>query len=566
MNSKQRVIFIGGFILLMILLVWMFSGGGSEQVKHKETFISSNWRKQFQLFDKNPKGLFLFNRMLQANLDTTAELKVVNQWYELDSIRVHDSTDRTYLFVGNMFGLQSSEIDSVLADVEHGSRLFLSYHDLTSNVLKRIFKEYEEEMEYSESITVFANKRKYNMINLYQNDTIATDWKAFGQIATEEPYEGLSSFMDLYNFIKISKGDGFIYMHTNPELFYNYQIKRGEGFRYASYTIDQLPASDDVILLEVARLSDDYGNYDVEETTGAEGKKDDSYLKMIFENPSLTKALLLGIAGIILFVIFRSKRIRPVVPVIEKRKDMTLAFADTITSIYFAKRNPYGLLQVQKKNFYTAIQKHFFIDLQRREGEKELIVLAEKSNKSVKELRDLLAALETKEASMVSEQYVAQLAARKRKFYLETGIISEKTSERISERELLFKRSLLLPLLFILGSIAQIAVGFMFLAMSKGIGIVFWPLGIFTMYIGVVRITSPLLRVTVNELIYTNNFGKKKVYKREELIGCDTTDKGAIMRFTENRELIINLWDMSVFDRKQFERFVSKLHMDSYDK
>lgn len=551
----------------MVLLVWMFAGGSSNGSRQKETYVSSNWRVKFQPFDKDPKGVFLFNRMLQVHLDTAAEIKLVNEWYELDSIRVRDSSDRTYMFIGNMFGLQSNEIDSVLVDVENGSDLFLSYHELTSNIIKRIFDEYNEELEYADSIKVFAKGMQYNMINLHQNDTIATDWKAFGEIETEEPFESLSSFMDLYNFIRIKKGEGNIFMQTNPELYYNYQVQRRDGFRYASYTIDQLSRDKDVILLEVGRLSDDFGQHDLDENTGdEEGKRDDSYLKMIFENPSLLKALLLGIAGIILFVIFRSKRIRPIVPIIEKRKNMTLAFADTITSIYFAKRNPYGLLQVQKKNFYTAIQKHFFVDLQRREGEKEIAILAEKSNKSVREINEILAGLETKEASAVNEQYVAQMAARKRKFYLETGIISEKTSERISDKEMVFKRSLLLPLFLVMASIAQLILGFVFLVKAIGIGIIFWPLGVFTMYLGIVRINSPLLRVKEDHIIYTNSFGLKRTFRREELVACDTSAKGAILRFTENRNLIINLWDMSVFDRKQFGRFVSKLHMDSYDK
>lgn len=566
MSKQQKILLIGGVILLMALLVWLISSGESEGQKVRRPFVSSNWTKKFQAFDKNPLGLYLFNRMLQSHLSKGAELKVINEWYELDSLRISDSLSRTYLFVGNNFGLQTSEIDSILIDVEKGSRLFLSYNNLTSNILNQIFDEYSEQMEYAQEIRVFAGKRGYKLINLFQNDTIATDWKAFDEIETDEPYVTLSSFMEMSNFLKIKKGKGYIYVQSNPEAYTNYQIKRKEGLAYAMYTIDQLPTTDDVVLLEVGRLTDDYGNEDVDDTTGDEGKVDDSYLKMIFENPTLLKAMLLGILGIVLFVVFRSKRIRPVVPFMEKKKDMTLAFAETITSIYFAKRNPYGLLQVQKKNFYTAVQKHFFIDLQRREGDRELITLAEKSNKSLKEIKELLGMLETTEAFSVNEQYVSQFNAKKRKFYLDTGIISEKTTERIGEREMVFRRSLWLPLLLILGSIALIITGFALLVNSTGIGIAFWPLGIFSMYLGIVRISAPLIRVSKEEIIYTDSFGRKKTMKREELTACDTLTKGAIMHFTENRKLIINLWDLSAFDKKQFSRFITKLHIDSYDK
>jgi len=150
-----------------------------------------------------------------------------------------------------------------------------------------------------------------------------------------------------------------------------------------------------------------------------EGKKDDSYLKFILENPYLRTALILLILGVILYVIFRSKRKRPTVPVIQEQKAMTLAFAETITSIYFAKRSPYGLLQVQRKNFYATIQRHYFLDLNRREGDRELRMLAEKSNRSLEEIQNMVGLLETKEVTKVDDQTITEVAQKQRAFYKE---------------------------------------------------------------------------------------------------------------------------------------------------
>ena len=92
---------------------------------------------------------------------------------------------------------------------------------------------------------------------------------------------------------------------------------------------------------------------------------------------------------------------------------MTLAFAETITSIYFSKRNPYGLLQVQRKNFYTTILRHFFVDLQRRESDKALIILAEKSNKPLEEIKDHVDKLEAKETNKVKQLELINTLAKK---------------------------------------------------------------------------------------------------------------------------------------------------------
>ena len=561
MNNQRKIGLIGGIVLVMILMVWLFSSGGEDQGKRgRQPFVSSNWSSRFQPFDKKPLGLYLFNTLASSHIDTNRSVYVVRDWIELDSVLVNDSLPKTFMFVGNNFGLENSEMDSIMSRVSDGSRLFLSYNGLTENIFPYFFRDYNEKYDYAETINVFANKKKFHMINLYQNDTIATEWKAFGRIDPLGNYKALSSFMELDNFIKMEYNGGYVYLHTTPSLFHNYQIKRKEGYRYAAYTLNQIPKDQDIILLELGRLSDNFGQHDVDEQEGADGKEDTSYLRLIFENPTLLIALLLGIVGLILFVMFRSKRTRPIVPYIDKKKDMTLAFAETITSIYFAKRNPYGLLQVQRKNFYDTIQKHFFIDLYRKEGTKEIEMLAEKSNKSVKEITDLIHLFETKEAFSVTEQKVSEVAKIKRKFYLDTGIISEKTLGRVQEMEMTFRRSLWIPSFLILGGLFLIFFGFYYLIQSIGVGIVLWPIGIVAFALGVIRMSKPFMIVDEAHITYYSPFGRKKVYNRTNLIRTEIKEKGVILNFTENRKLIINNWDLSRFDRKQFERFISKLH------
>lgn len=564
MNNQRKIGFIGATILVMILLVWAFSEGegeGSQQIKRKP-YVSSNWSKRFQPFDKKPMGLYLFNSLASAHLDTSNHVLVIEDWIQLDSILTNDSLQKTFMFVGNGFGLQNAELDAILSRVNKGSRIFLSYYGLTENIYPRFFDEYKEKFDYSESINVFANKQKFKMINLFQNDTIACDWKGFGELEANYNYETLSSFMEMENFIKMEYGNGYAYFHTTPNLFYNYQIKRPDGFKYASYVLNQIPKDQDILLLELGRLTDNYGNEDVDEQTGEEGKVDDSYLKVIFESPMLLTALLLSIVGIILFVIFRSKRMRPVVPFIEKKKDMTLAFAETITSIYFAKRNPYGLLQVQRKNFYSAVRKHFFVDLKRRESDREIEILAEKSNKSFNEIKELVAAFETKKASEVTEQSVAELTHKKLAFYSDTGIISTKTQERIEDNEQVYRKALFIPSILVLGGLFLIVFGFYYLMSSMGIGIVFWPIGLLTMYLGIVRITKPFMIINGEEIIHFNLFGRQRQYKREHLISVEKKEAGAILHFIENKQLVISRWDLSRFDQKQFEQFIIKFQIE----
>jgi len=97
---------------------------------------------------------------------------------------------------------------------------------------------------------------------------------------------------------------------------------------------------------------------------------------------------------------------------------------------------------------------------------------------------------------------------------------------------------------------------------SMGIGIVFWPIGLLTMYLGIVRISKPFMIINGEDIIHFNLFGRKTQYKKEQLISIEKKESGAVLHFTENRQLIINGWDLSSFDQKQFEQFIIKFQTE----
>jgi hypothetical protein len=561
MNNRKKIGLIIGVFTLMFLLVWLVSRGDnpSAQTKRKP-FVSSNWTSRFQLYDKKPMGLFLFNSLLSAHVGKSHNVYIANDYDELDSLSMIGDSTKTYLFVGNIFGVKNQEIDSIVSKVKKGSRLFLSYNQMTDNIFERFFTSYKEAFDYTDEINVFADGKRFNMINLYQNDTIACNWKTFNNVTSDNKFEGLTSFMQLDNFIKMEIDSGYAYFQCTPNLFFNYQIKRNDGFLHTTFVLNQLPKQQDVILLEFGRLSDNYGNQDVDIQEGTEGREDDSYLKLIFSNPSLLAAMLMSVLGVFLFVIFRSKRMRPIVPVVPEKKNMTLAFAETITSIYFAKQNPYGMLQVQKKNFYEAIRKHFYIELKDREDNTSVEVLAEKSGKSILEINDILNSLETKEAFSVTEASIIDVSKRKRKFYLETGIINEKTIDRLEAHTFLCRRPLLIPYLLIIGGIALFMLGIYFLMQSIGVGVLFWPIGFVSLLLGVARISNPLLKSDMNAIMSYSVFGRKRTVYLSDIIRIEQLSNATVLHVKDQKPITILNRDISRFDKSEFKRFIIKLH------
>lgn len=547
---------------MMSLLIWMFTPGDKNTTAgpNRKPFVSSNWNKRFQIFGKKPMGLYLFSSIAKSHVDTNKTVHVAHSWSDLDSLVTSDNSDKTFLFVGSRFGVYNDELSVILKEVDKGSDLFLAYHKLTANIPDRLFYNYETKFDYNTSITIKSPGQSHYMINLFQNDTIAKSWVAFDKLYGKYQQTELSSFRKMPNFIRINKGLGKVFLNTNPGVFYNYQLKRKSGFKYAEYVLNQLPKDQDIILLEFGRLTDNYGDEEEEPEEEDAKKQDDSYLVLIFSNPALLKAMLLSIFGVILFVIFRSKRIRPAVPYISKKKDMTLAFADTITSIYFSKRQPYGLLQVQKKNFYAMVQKHFYIDLNRGDLENAKNTLAEKSNFSRKKIDDIINDFNTPEVSAVNEQFVARTLKNQQAFYKEVGIITDKTVERTSKRESTYRRSMILPALFILVGLFLFFFGLYYLVSSIGVGIVFWPLGIILIALGIMRMINPYLIVKEKQWTYFSPLGRKKEFNEDEIRHVEILTAGVVVNFEEGQKLMINYWDLSRFDHKQFKAFITKLH------
>lgn len=543
-------------IATMILLVWAFSGNDQRSSK-KTTYISSNWSKKFQLGDKSPYGLYLFDRILDAYQDTSASRQVVFKWSEIDTSKAFFEKPKTFLFVGNYFGLHNNEMDSLMAHVMAGSDLFISYNSITENLLSYLFKDYQMEFDYSESINVYSDTARFEMVNIFQNDTIAGEWFGYGNLTTVEKHTPLSSFMELESFVVFNHGKGRVYLHTIPKVFQNYQLKREQGFGYLSFVLSHLDQQRDVYYLELAKLSDNIGEYDVDDESGTKAKEDTSYLLLIFSSPTLLTALLLSLLGVLLFIVFRSKRLRPVVPFVEPKMDMTIAFTDTITSIYYAKRNPYGILNLMKKNLYNAVHRYFYIDLSNRKH-KEVEVLAEKTNIPAREISELLAILETKELSSVSDTFVAEAQKKQRSFYRRAGIISDTVLSNTKDRKLVIRRGLLIPGILLLVGLIGIVLGLYFLTAALALGIILWPIGTALFLLGVARITRPYIVIDEGKIKIFGSIYKNHEFELEGLTKIQQIRGGSRLQFGE-KSIMIYHWEMGAFEVEQFKLFLNKL-------
>lgn len=553
--SKKLLLIIGSVIVVSTAVILYLLQGGNDSEIDKNAFVSSKWEETYTPNDKNPNGTFLFNELLQFRTKKTS-IFIENK---LDSLAL-TGNKTSYFFIGDKFQLKTNELDSLLSRINTGSNLFLAYNSISENVNSYFFSSQDFVWEYNESIDVFANNKNYRFYSVNQSDTIASEWNFFPRNEFKNyKYDSVkieSSVQENPNFLSFKYGKGNIFLHCNPKIFCNYQLTSKTGYEYSSFVIQKIPKDHTIKWLEIGRI--DSKEEDTEETGDeGSGKKDNSYLQFIFQHKSLTIALLLAVIGIIIYLIFRTKRSQPIVPYIPRKQNHSLLFADTIKEIYFRQQTPFSILQVIKRNFYIAVNKQFFIDISKEDKEKEIHILFEKSRFSKEKIKNLIAKLETKEENQVNFEFLNQVSKLQQEFYHETGIIKARLKSRIASKSKTINRKIIVPILLIILGLSIILASFYLLHNSIGGSIVLWPIGIILMTFGIRLYGLPVLLINVDSITYFSIFKSKQIIKFEEINSIIVENGTTLFTIKNGQKLSVNHNSISFYDINKYENFIT---------
>ena len=554
--SKKGVLIFGVVLALLALAVlYLFKEDPNQE--NLDTYYSSNWENKYVIEEKGPRGISIFNELLEFRTKlTTSQIADT-----LKEKHLNDST--TYVFIGDKFQLKKEEFDSLVNRVERGSNLFLAYQEISNYIHLFLFSKNHYEWNFSQHLDVsYGKQRKWLRLSaVHQSDTVAKLWNfldmksaRYGWLSKIDDVRPLSSVDGHCNMIEFDLGKGHIYVHSNPEVFQNYQLLSKNGYEYAQFMLQHIPKYHHVKWLELGRLDDSMNDGDGDK---GGGKKDDSYLQFIFKNKALTIAFILSVLGLILYLIFRTKRSQPLVPYVAKSANHSLSFADTIKEIYFRKQTPFSILKVMRKNFTIAVNKQFFIDIGKEEKEKEIALLAEKSGVPLKRVQQIIEKFEIEEPSAVDYAYLHKISDLQQQFYRDTGIIKDKMIERVEGRAMEIKRKMWIPVALIFFGIFSIFYGFYLLFLAQGIGILLWPTGIVLLSFGIRQLVLPVLKVKEENITFYYLFRRKKKYRKDQLITI-TVDEGQTQFEMDDQAIhqIVHT-DISQYDLHVFEQFVS---------
>lgn len=324
------------FIVVMVILALI-------EVNKKET---TNWRKNFNINEKSPFGLFVFNN--EAKDLFKNNLRKIEQT-PYDYYSQHKKGIHNIIVIEKELDKESWK--KILDQVSNGSDAMI----LVSHVPKDI----SDSIGYHSSDISFEEENVLKLTDKkYQNDFIKLDkfpsGRGFSYIKPKVEVLGKTvekNNSDQANFIKISFGKGTIYAHSEPLFLTNYYLLKPGSIKYAQDVFSYLQDRETIWFVE------------------NDTKVSRFFMRFVLSNPALKYAWWLLLGGLILFIFFNAKRKQRIVPVVEPLRNTSVDFVKSIGNLYLQEGDFHDMMAKKAQYFLNKVRMDLLIDTQNLDAE-----------------------------------------------------------------------------------------------------------------------------------------------------------------------------------------------------
>jgi hypothetical protein len=179
------------------------------------------------------------------------------------------------------------------------------------------------------------------------------------------------------NFVRVKYGKGTIFLHNQPGVFSNVSmLDESNSADYVTHILSYIPQDKPLIWF-------------VEGQTFHTGRPvNETSLSVIFRYPALRMTWLLFVYGMLLYVLFNTRRRQRIVPVVKPLKNTTVEFVQTIGNLYFQEGSTSNILGKKIIYFLDRVRNTYYLETSRLDND-FAIKLQSKSGKD-KELIDAI--------------------------------------------------------------------------------------------------------------------------------------------------------------------------------
>ncbi|CAD7803084.1 hypothetical protein CHRY9390_01022 [Chryseobacterium aquaeductus] len=360
------------FIIIMVILALF-------EVNKKEV---TDWRKNFDVNEKSPFGLFVFNQeaknLFKNNLqkiDVTAY-----DYYNQNKKKPHN-----IVVIESDIDIQSWK--KILDEVSKGSDAMV--------IMSKMPKEISDSIGFYDSQISFEDNNVLKLTDTkYQNDFIKLDkfpsGQGFSYIKPGVQILGKTvenENEDQANFIKAKFGKGNIFVHSEPLFLTNYYLLKSGNTKYAQDVFSYLDDKETLWFVE------------------ANTKESRFFMRFILGNPALKYAWWLLLVGLILFIFFNAKRKQRIVPIIEPLKNTSVDFVKSIGNLYLQEGDFHDMMAKKAQYFLNKVRLDLLIDTQNLDDEfaKKLQLKTGKNIEIINEAIGLIKKAQDPYASVMKE-------------------------------------------------------------------------------------------------------------------------------------------------------------------
>lgn len=359
----------------LLLLLVVFVGIALIDAASKKPI---DWRESYLFKDKIPFGTYVFREEIPHIL--SEERTFTNFGESIYELMINrDSTEEVHSAIVDINEFHSTydyDTEVILDYVENGGEVFMSGKSFSDEFLDTLGL-YFELLDYAK----FRPTPKSVFYTLGADTTKVfldkvTNFPAFTKLNPDNTT--ILGYINargraLPNFIKVSRGKGALYLHLVPAFFGNYYMLQEESYNYVSKAINVVKSKD--IWLS------DYGyNWEQPRTP----------LRVILKNPGFAQAWYLLLTGLILLLLFKSKREQRAVPVLLPEPNKSKEFAQTIGNLYYENGAPGNIIQKKIEYFLFDIRNNYQLDTLNLHDERFIKQLSSKAGIDIQETKQLL--------------------------------------------------------------------------------------------------------------------------------------------------------------------------------
>lgn len=382
--KRNEVIILVVVVLVAAVILFLVNRGNREE--------HFNWYEVNSINSDEPYGNSLFYNLMDDYFPNN-KVSTVSADLSYSLNKAKQSREHTnYLFLGNNIYLTDETFESLSSFVYSGNDAFI-LASTPGSLLTKIYymklnasdeeEDVEEDTAFQEIPIVdnnpFSDEEEWTSFLTKSNTTCNFTAKGFRttsgyhytfydkdlqaekrwsyflpdylQSSADPDILGTVQTAYMTNYIRIPHGAGYFYIHLEPVLFSNFYLLDENKLEYANKAMSYMKPGD-IIWDEYSQTFKRNRNND---------NQDEGPLRFVLSNAALRSAWYTMLGGLVLFLLFRTKRQQKPIPVLEPNENRSLEFVQTIGRMYYIRGDHKQLAHQKIKLFYHFIQNRYQI-------------------------------------------------------------------------------------------------------------------------------------------------------------------------------------------------------------